>query len=547
MMYQAPQDDRADLQTYLQALRNRFWVVLLVTALFGALGWYLGSSRTLVYEADSRVLVAPTPVGSTRPGVLDAVTLERESEVIKSVRIANEVSGQVNVEPGTLLSGLSVRFVPSSSVLALSYSDEDPQTAANVVNGFATVYERERIAAATAFYDTIIAEQQTQSDDVTEEIRVLDSQVSALNSQRDAIASDPLLDADVRRSEIAKIDADRSAALTAKNLALNQQRSLATAISDSRTEQRTLRPPAEVLELAEAPTSPSSVGTNIFIIGATLLGLILGTALAFVLDRLDSTARDRSDVEQALGASVLVTVPSFGLGFSRTDGTPVMLTDSSGTLVVRAREAFRRLRTSLQFLGASEGLKSILVTSSRPGEGKSQVAANLAVSIAQSGRRVALVSADMRRPSAERILGIEPTETGLATLLAGESDGDVLVEVGEPNLYVLPVGPLPANPGELLGGGLTDQLVTGLEKVVDFVIFDSPPILSTADALSIAPRVDGVLIVIDSRKTETGAIGQVRAEIEGVGGHIVGAVLNRDRQASRRFALRQDPYAYAPK
>lgn len=544
-MYQAPLDNRADIVTYVNALKERWWVVALVTVLFGLAGWFVAGTRTETFEASARVLVAPTPVGAPNPNVLNPVSLERESEVLRSLAIAERVSDDVGIEATQLLTDVSVRFIPASSVLRVTYSSEIPENAAEVVNGFAELYVDDRVTAARGFYDTVAAGQQLQLEATTADVTDLTSQLSDLDSEKARIIADVLLDPEVRSAEIQRIDTDRLSIATARNLAINQQRTLTNDVRDTEAELRILADPAEVLQLASVPDNPSSISRNVYIIGATLAGLLAGLTLALVAARFDSTARDKRDVERSLGASVLATIPSFGWQFRRAKAVPVMTMDGSKSrLIIRAREAFRRLRTALQFISSQRDIKSIVVTSSSPGEGKSQVAASLAISIARGGRRVALVSADMRRPTTESLFGMERGQQGLSTILAGEADNESLIEVGEPNFYLLPAGPAPENPGELLSGDRLSHLIEALEESVDFVIFDSPPILSTADALSIAPRVDGVLIVIDSTTTETEAVAEVRSQVEGVGGDVIGAVLNRDRQASRRFTLRPDPYAY---
>lgn len=548
MMYQAPLDDGNDIVSYVQAIKDRFWVVVAATLVLGLFGWYVGSTRTETFEASSRVFVAPTPVGSSNPNVLNSVVLETESEVIRSLSIAERIEERTGLNATTLLSDVSVRFIPDSSVLRVSYTTTEPELAADVVNGFAELYVEDRISAADSFYATIANDQQSALDEISADVDALTAELSRLDAEKAALNRDATLTAEIRQSEIARVDADRSTAATARNLAINQQRALSTGLRETEAARNTLAPPAEVLQLAGVPQSPSSLSPNIFLVGLTLAGVLLGLVLALVLERFDLRASEKQEVERTLGAGVLASIPKFGLSFRSGNPRPVMLmNDSRSRLIVRAREAFRRLRTALQFISTQDEVRSIVVTSSRPGEGKSQVAASLAISIARGGRRVALVSADMRRPTIEKLFNLPFVNDGLSTILAGETGAESLVELEEPNLYLLPAGPAPSNPGELLASERLTQLIEVLEESVDFVIFDSPPVLSTADALGVAPRVDGVLIVIDSTATETAAVAEVKSQIDRVGGRIIGAVLNRDRQASRRFTFRTDPYAYESK
>jgi capsular exopolysaccharide synthesis family protein len=273
-----------------------------------------------------------------------------------------------------------------------------------------------------------------------------------------------------------------------------------------------------------------------------IAGLLFGTAAAFLVERLDTTARDESDVALALGARVLASVPAFPLGNRSGTSAAIMLSEERKPRLAISREAFRRMRSSLQFASASTGSEVFLFTSAFPGEGKSVAAANLALALAQSGKHVALVSADMRRPTLERILGV-PNHEGLSDFLGGKSEMELKSIDGVENLWFVPAGPPPANPGELLGSVQFETLIKELRTMASYVLIDSPPVLSTADAATAATYSDGVVVVVDSRRTETQDLLKVRDELGRAGATIVGAVLNRTR-ARRGLFSRRDAYAY---
>ena len=220
-----------------------------------------------------------------------------------------------------------------------------------------------------------------------------------------------------------------------------------------------------------------------------------------------------------------------------------MLASGRSARIQRARESFRRLRSSVQFLAASREADTYLVTSARPGEGKSTVSVNLAVAMAQGGGSVCLVNADLRRPTVEKMLGV-PNSQGLSDWLVDNTITDILVPISNiPGLVVLPSGPPPTNPGELLSSGELSSLMDELITQFDTVIIDAPPILSAADASTIAPSVDGTLIVVDGQRTDTDTLLRVRGELERTGGTVLGAVLNRD-SSDNAPRLGRDRYAY---
>lgn len=192
-----------------------------------------------------------------------------------------------------------------------------------------------------------------------------------------------------------------------------------------------------------------------------------------------------------------------------------------------AVEAFRSLRTNLEFSTLDTPLHTLLVTSVGPDEGKSTVAANLAVVLAQANKRVILVDADMRRPQQHELLDLA-NQNGLADVLqgAGEIASPPLIDGGVPGLQVLPSGPIPSNPADLLALPRLGELIATLKSQADVVIFDAPPVVAVTDALIVGAQVDGVLLVISASKTKRGDVEQAKALLEKVKARLVGAVLN---------------------
>jgi len=330
---------------------------------------------------------------------------------------------------------------------------------------------------------------------------------------------------------------------TAVSALLVERRQPLADLADARLELRTRTTPAEVLQFASIPEFPDGLSDRLLQVVGLFFGLGAGVALAFVLHRLDRTARESGDVELALGSSVLASVPQFGVANRSGNAAVVMLSGGRSARVQRSREAFRRLRSSVQFLGSSRNTSTYLVTSARPAEGKSTVSVNLAVALAQGGTSVCLVNADLRRPMVEKMLGA-PNHRGLSTWLSDPSASDIMVPVDQvPGLVLVPAGPPPPNPGELLASGVIASLLGELRSKFDIIIVDAPPVLSAADASAISPAVDGALIVVDSRRTDTDTLLRVRGELERAGGTLLGAILNRD-SSDDGPRLSRDRYAY---
>jgi len=201
-------------------------------------------------------------------------------------------------------------------------------------------------------------------------------------------------------------------------------------------------------------------------------------------------------------------------------------------------EAYRALRTNIQFSSLDHPLRSFLITSTEAREGKSTTAANLAITFAEAGNSVILVDADLRRPSQHRLFGL-PNEQGLTTMLLQEG-GELPVQyTAIPNLRLLSSGPLPPNPSEMLGFRRVDEAIARLKEAADMVIFDTPPIIAVTDAAVLSSKVDGVLLVFSAGRTKRDQARRAQAILEKVNANLVGVVLNNaklDRAAYNYYA-----------
>lgn len=536
MMYEpgSQAKETPGLEDYLAAVRQRKWLILLCAFLGLASGVLFTTTREQTWEASAKVLVNPTII----EGRYVNPSLEREREVISSNAVAALVADDLGIitSPLLLLRNLDVVFVDFSDTLELLYVDADPVVAQNTVNSFAKQYVDKRNAEATTLdLKTVEA--------LNADLTRIDGELEALETElADLLREATRVDGTAAESSVnALIQTNRSA----QSSLSAERRARSNEVADTQISGATRIQPAELLQFADLPTVPSGFSDNILRALALILGTGLGAALAFVLHRLDRTARESGDVELALGTSVLASIPSFGMAYRSGSSAIVMLSGGRSAKVQRSREAFRRLRSSVQFLGSTRDAESFLITSARPAEGKSTTAANLAIALAQGETRVCLVNADLRRPTIEKVLGIASTQEGLADWLADSNVTNIMVSVpGTPGLVVVPAGPPPANPGELLATNRFAGLMDELSEQFDIILVDAPPVLSAADASSIASAVDGTIVVVDSSRTDTDTLLRVRAEIDRAGGTVVGAILNRDNSDGGGLMLRKDRYAY---
>ena len=307
-----------------------------------------------------------------------------------------------------------------------------------------------------------------------------------------------------------------------------------------------------VVDYAIAPEDPVAPSRFMSVLAALVLSLALGAALALFLEYLDDTVRSTEDVESLLRLPALAVIPSIegskgrrllAAGTAGENGNG----DGRSELLIRAdsrsslAEAYRQLRTSVLLSTAGHAPKTLLVTSSVPSEGKTTTAVNTAISLSQTGAKVLVIDADMRRPRLHNIFEIE-NRHGLSTILSSESTEEEILSMitrhEEGNLYLLTSGPVPPNPAELIGSDQMRRLIGTLEDNFTHIVIDSPPIASFTDGVLISAMVDGVILVVHAGKSSRGIVRRSRQLLQEVGAKIFGVVLNNANLRS------QDGYYY---
>ncbi len=553
MMYnqEFAETENTTLEDYLRGIRGHKLAVVLTTLGGLLVGLLVFAQMTPTYNASVSVVLGPTRVGSATDAARSPV-LERESEVLTSDAVAQQVIDRLDLDttPPELLATASVSFLPRSEILDLEISASSPEDAAEIANEFGAVYVEQAEAADSKVLNDRVAVLEAEHANALAAVDDTRTEVDRLEEQRQDQLSAPASDA--RTAAVSDTDAALSSARTAYNLAVTQERNVGQELDEALRALNTKVDSARLLRQATEPSSPSGPTRNVLGLAGLVFGLVSGVVLAIVLDRLDSTARDERSVSLALGSGVLAQVPRLPINARSGKASLIMLSTAKSGRVQQARESYRRLRSSAQFIASNQAESGrglvLMLTSAFPGEGKSVTSANLAVALAQSGSRVVLLNADMRRPSLEAMFGIENT-SGLSLFLGGVADHSLdglgAVEVdGVPDLWLIPSGPTPANPAELLNSPRFKSVLGELEQSVDFVIVDCPPVLSASDPLTVAPHVDGVIVVVDSRRTETDDLLEVRSNLENTGSKVVGAVLNRDGRRRGRW-WQKDRYTYS--
>jgi capsular exopolysaccharide synthesis family protein len=287
-----------------------------------------------------------------------------------------------------------------------------------------------------------------------------------------------------------------------------------------------------VVDPAETPRRPASPNKVTNLALAIFGGAFLGIGLAFFFEYLDSRIKQPDEIKSQLGLPFLGMIPSFNP--KDTTGPPLI----GNGMPNEFSEAFRGIRTNVLFSSADAGSKSIVVTSTGPGEGKSVVSANIAMSIALAGPRVLLIDADMRRPKTHELFGVG-LEPGLSNVMVGDAKASETVKrTLTPNLWILAAGKLPPNPAELLGSRRFKDFMATLGEHFDWVIIDSPPVMAVTDASIIAHSATGVVFVVGAEMTNKGAAKAALEQLDAAKAKYVGGILNR-------VDVHRNPYYYA--
>jgi tyrosine-protein kinase Etk/Wzc len=391
-------------------------------------------------------------------------------------------------------------------------------------------------------------------DAVNSQLRTIDARIASLNQlKRRSSASIEILPA--MEEEEMRLSR-RADALAAMGDALRkdfQQARMAEAVEAG---------DVEVVDLADLPYAPVLTASALKLALGLFLGLMLGLVVAYLLESLNTSVRRPEDLESVLHVPGLAVIPRISGGgangrgklrgllgprrSNRADAGSPMSGNQTFSIGI---EAFRNLRTSLIWSDGGEALKTLVVTSAAPGEGKTLTAANLAVTLAYDGLRVLLVDCDIRRPRVHGMFHV-PRAPGLMELLTtGTAPGSpplpAIRDTSIAGLSVLPCGALPSNAANLLSGTRMRVLLQELREQFDIIVLDTPPVLATADAGIVASLTDGVLLVVRAGTTDRNAAQRACQQLANVGARVVGTVLNDPGGEVAKEGDYYYPYDYA--
>lgn len=501
-----------DLQKYWQTFLRWWWLIVACTVLAAGSAYGISSRMTPVYSATATLLVQQAPATNVTDYTA-LLTSERLASTYAEMLTARPVLEETQRRLGlsSLPGSVSVSVVRDTQLLSLNAESTDPELAAMIANTVAEVFVDQNRQLQEERYAAALSNIEKQLQELPVKIEETQRELLALGSAND---SESL-------AERARLEtALTSYRNTYSALLGSYEQMRLSAIQSSNT--LTIFDPASA---PVAPVRPKKLQNTVL---AGAVGALLALGVVFLIEYLDDTLKNSEDVSRVLGLSTLGVIGQLGKESDELITAHHPLASVS--------EDFRVLRTNLRFAGVDKALRTILVTSPAPTEGKTVTAANLAVVLAQSGLRVALVDADLRRPRQHHLFNLPSGVEGLTeSLVEGKTDGRITQPLTDFDLRLLPAGALPPNPVEMVGSQRMRQLLEGLASEADVVVVDSPPVLSMADAAVLAQAVDGVLLAVEANKTRRGAAQDAVLSLQQIGANVLGVVLTQVPQRNSRY------------
>ncbi|OFW61962.1 MAG: hypothetical protein A2133_07145 [Actinobacteria bacterium RBG_16_64_13] len=522
---QVASKETPELADYIRVIRERWWVIVTAVVIVLAVAVALSLNATPQYRSGARLLYQKNNLDQALFGSQifassdQARAVQTGAVLVELEPVAQAVVAQLGTDRSapSLLGMVSVKAETDTNVIDIEAVSVEPREAADVANAFADQF--------------VLSRQDADRATVAAARELVKAELDSLGPEDAASVYGLMLKEKYENLRI--LESMQNGGFTV----------------------------VERASPASGPFSPQPTRNGIV---AVVAGLILGIGLAFLLDYLDKRIKNEHALEKELGAPVLASVPAVGGRWGGKKGSrsskPVGFIDHPALL-----EAFRTLRSNLQYFSLDTQRPIWLVTSGLPQEGKTTTTVNLGLSLALSGKRVVVLEADLRRPKLHEYLHMEQSP-GLSDVLAGTKRLDDAMQLvkadqfvpsesrrkkGEErrgllqrNFYVVTSGPLPPNPAELLASDRMAKVIEELSSMADYLLIDSPPVLLVSDALTIAPRTNGVILTALLGDTTRDESRQVRSIFERAGVRVIGVVAGGTKKSPAYYHRRGYGYGY---
>jgi non-specific protein-tyrosine kinase len=536
---QLEEKSTAELITeYSSLLWRWFWLLLLFGIVAAAGAYFISFRQTPIYQARALAMINVAPSSQEYMSIYYGQQLaESYAQIMTTGPVRDAVAARLSLPD--MSATVQVSPIENTQLLNVIVTDTNPERAALIANTLVEVFSEQIQADQASRYDESKLNLKSQLDVLDEQIQttssdlaVLGQEIQSLNAsltslrQLDTIGFTP--------EQLINHDNDISQTESNLQTKLSQQAQLQTILQNYRSSYSILLQSYESIRLAESqsssgillkdPAEPSLIPVQPQPVRSALLaavvGLIIAASIVFLREFLDDSLRDPQEITRHWNIPILGLITSYNTG-----NDTELITSVEPRAPVS--EAFRSMRTNIQFASVASPIHTLVVTSSSPSEGKTLISGNLACVVAQGGHKVVVVDADLRRPRVHHILQLK-NRFGLADLfLRPQNDlKGAIQSTTVKNLYALTSGSLPPNPSELLASQRMIEIIQALENQFDLVILDVPPSLVVTDANVLANRADGVLLVIRPSISKRAEITHALDQLSQVKANIIGIVIN---------------------
>lgn len=494
--------ENVDFLPYLYIFWRWAWLIILVGLISGAVSYLVNARITPVYQASTQLLVSPPSTSGGITGVDTIVTGQLAANTYVGMLTTRPVLEQtiallkLPIGVSDLEKAVRVTLVQNTQLLKLTVEDTDRIRAAKIANALGQVFTQRIQDLQSSRY---VVSKKNLQDQIAQMETLIDQTTTTTNTVTDPAERDRL---ETKLTQYRTIYSSLVTSYEQVRLAEAQTNTTVVQVDPANT--------------PTIPVRPKPLQNGLL---AAVVGILLASGVVFAVVALDDTLKDPEELARQMGLTIIGIIPhddtmGVGLVTQLKPRSPVS-------------EAYRSLRTNIEYANAAHPLKRIVITSPTPSDGKTTVAANLATVIAQGDRGISLVDADMRRPRIHSLMNLTH-RAGLSELFLQ----DTLVLDGQHqqtnirNLRVIGAGKTPPNPADLLGSTRMKEVLDAAQLESSILIIDSPPVLSVTDAAVMAPNVDGFILVVKAGVTKVSAARQAVVQLRQIGANLIGLVVN---------------------